>query len=67
MHERVAHHEGPLYLLYWPRERGPALNSIADYGLALDDAGCKVVHTNISALMDQGMPLQLCPLTRKTP
>jgi len=65
MHERVAQHQGPLYLLYWPRERVATLESIADYGLTLNDAGCQTVNTNVSVLMDQGLPLQLCPLIRK--
>jgi len=67
MHDRVAAHEGPLYLLYWPREREAALQSIADYDLAMDDPGCRTVNTNVSVLLDQGLPLQLCPLTRKSP
>jgi hypothetical protein len=67
MHDRVAQHRGPLYLLYWAREREPALRSLADYGLVMDDAGCRVINTNISALMDQNLPWQLCPLTRTSP
>jgi hypothetical protein len=65
MHERVAEHQGPLYLLYWLREKDQALKSIADYGLALDESGCKPVTSNVSVILDQGYPVQLCPLTRK--
>lgn len=66
MHERVAAHQGPLYLLYWLRERDQALTSIADYGLALDESGCKTVTSNVGAILDQGYKVELCPLIRKT-
>jgi hypothetical protein len=74
MHERVAKHEGPLYLLHWPREQDLTLKAVADYGLAIDEAGCRTVNTNLADLtdqtgrrMNQDQPIQLCPLTRISP
>jgi hypothetical protein len=67
MHRRVAAHDGPLYVLYWPVERQGTVNALADYGLTLDDDGCQPVETNIQDLLDYGKPLLLCPLTRIHP
>ncbi len=67
MHERVARHGGPLYVLYWPLEREGTIAALADYGLILDETACRPVETNIQAPLDQGKPLLLCSLTRNTP
>ena len=64
MRRRVAEHQGPLLGLYWPRERDGAIEAFGHYGYKLDEAGCQKVETNIQFPVDQGLPLELCPLTR---
>jgi hypothetical protein len=64
MYRRATEHRGPIYGLYWPVEHEATVGAFADYGLALDDAACQPVETNIQAPIDQGKPLLLCPLKR---
>ncbi len=48
MHRRVSQHNGPIYALFWQRRSGPtAVEALTDYGLTIDDAGCRPVETNI--------------------
>jgi hypothetical protein len=67
MHRRVEEHQGPIYGLYWPVEHEATVGAFADYGLALDDSGCRPVESNIQEPIDQGKPLLLCPLKRISP
>jgi hypothetical protein len=64
MHDLVARHDGPLYVLFWPKERPPTLRALKDYGLALDDAGCQVVPSTIEEHWNDGMSLQFCPVEK---
>lgn len=64
MHRRVEQHDGPIYVLYWPKERGGTDRALADYGLAIDEAGCRTVPTNIEAVDGHGMSPEFCSLTR---
>jgi hypothetical protein len=67
MHKRVAEHQGPILGLYWPVEYDSTVKDYADYGLKLDETGCKTVETNIQEPLNKGHPFLLCPLTRITP
>ena len=67
MHRRASEHKGPIYVLYWPVEEKNAVGSLADYGFAMDKPHCAPVPTNVGMTLDDGMPFQLCPLTRITP
>jgi hypothetical protein len=57
MHERVAAHDGALYVLFAEMERAAAIKATHYYGLALDTASadCSMVTSNIAK------PLTLCP------
>jgi hypothetical protein len=67
MHKRVAEHQGPILGLYWPVEYDSTIKDYADFGLKLDETGCKTVETNIQEPLNKGHPFLLCPLTRITP
>jgi hypothetical protein len=67
MHKRVAEHQGPILGLYWPVEYDSTVKDYADFGLKLDETGCKTVETNIQEPLNKGHPFLLCPLTRITP
>ena len=66
MHKRVAEHQGPILGLYWPVEYDSTVSDYADFGLKLDESGCKPVETNIQNPLNKGHPFLLCPLTRIT-
>jgi hypothetical protein len=67
MHKRVAEHQGPILGLYWPVEYDSTIKDYADYGLKLDETGCKTVETNIQEPLNKGHPFLLCRLTRIAP
>ncbi len=67
MHKRVAEHQGPLLGLYWPVEYDSTIKDYAEFGLKLDESGCKPVESNIQEPLNKGQDFLLCPLTRITP
>jgi hypothetical protein len=67
MHKRVAEHQGPILGLYWPVEYDSTIKDYADFGLKLDESGCKPVQSNIQEPLNKGQDFLLCPLTRITP
>lgn len=64
MHRRVEQHQGPIYVLSWPKERDGTDRALADYGLMIDEPGCRPVHSNIDGLIGLDMSPSFCPLTR---
>jgi len=67
MHKRVAEHQGPILGLYWPVEYDSTIKDYAEFGLKLDESGCKRVESNIQEPLNKGQSFLLCPLTRITP
>jgi hypothetical protein len=67
MHMRVAEHRGPILGLYWPVEYDSTIQDYADFGLKLDQTGCKPVESNIQEPLNKGQDFLLCPLTRNAP
>jgi hypothetical protein len=64
MHRRVENHQGPLYVLFWPKERAGTDPALADYGLAIDESGCRSISSNLDEAVDSGLMPTFCPLTR---
>ncbi len=61
MKTRIARHGGELFLLFSTQEHARSERAAADYGLAISEAECGNVTTNL------GGPYRFCPLTRVTP
>ena len=61
MKARVRGHRGDLFLLAAPYEQMRAAQAVAAYGLAIGEAECGNVTTNL------GGPYRFCPLTRVIP
>jgi hypothetical protein len=58
MRERVARHEGDLFLLADPHEDVAARRATAAYGLSIDETACSQITSNL------GGPYRFCPLHR---
>jgi hypothetical protein len=56
---RVDGFKGDLYVIFDAYELARSIDALADYGLAIDQAGCGDIETNLAG------DYRLCPLTRK--